>query len=191
MKPDLRVLCAVYKKSGLTSRDVDVIELHDCFSTVRAAPCCAVLFPCLAVWVPSQLRVSWRCLALQNELLTYEGLGLCKTGEAASLVDSGDCTYGGRWVVNPSGGLISKGHPLGATGLAQCAELCWQVRPSPRRTCARLCRTARDCLGCLNRLGCPIGPVFCCGLLDSLCGSCVARPASVRCPMPRWACSTT
>ena len=37
-------------------------------------------------------------------------------------------TYGGKWVVNPSGGLISKGHPLGATGLAQCSELCWQLR---------------------------------------------------------------
>ena len=49
-------------------------------------------------------------------------------GEAHKLVESGDTTYGGKWVVNPSGGLISKGHPLGATGLAQCAELCWQLR---------------------------------------------------------------
>ena len=44
------------------------------------------------------------------------------------MVDRGDNTYGGKYVVNPSGGLISKGHPLGATGLAQCAELCWQLR---------------------------------------------------------------
>jgi len=42
--------------------------------------------------------------------------------------DSGANTYGGKVIVNPSGGLISKGHPLGATGLAQCAELNWQVR---------------------------------------------------------------
>ncbi|AQT78466.1 lipid-transfer protein [Mycolicibacterium litorale] len=63
-----------------------------------------------------------------NELLLYEALGLCGEGEAAKLIDAGDTTYGGRWVVNPSGGLISKGHPLGATGLAQCAELTWQLR---------------------------------------------------------------
>jgi acetyl-CoA acyltransferase len=63
-----------------------------------------------------------------NELLLYEALGLCGAGEAPKLVDDGDTTYGGRWVVNPSGGLISKGHPLGATGLAQCAELNWQLR---------------------------------------------------------------
>uniref|UniRef100_A0A2K6K0B0 propanoyl-CoA C-acyltransferase n=1 Tax=Rhinopithecus bieti TaxID=61621 RepID=A0A2K6K0B0_RHIBE len=49
-------------------------------------------------------------------------------GQGATLVDRGDNTYGGKWVINPSGGLISKGHPLGATGLAQCAELCWQLR---------------------------------------------------------------
>ena len=63
-----------------------------------------------------------------NELLLYEALGLCGEGEAPKLIDAGDTTYGGRWVVNPSGGLISKGHPLGATGLAQCAELTWQLR---------------------------------------------------------------
>jgi len=65
-----------------------------------------------------------------NELLLYEALGLCGEGEAAKLIDNNDTTYGGRWVVNPSGGLISKGHPLGATGLAQCAELTWQLRGS-------------------------------------------------------------
>ena len=63
-----------------------------------------------------------------NELLLYEALGLCGEGEAAKLIENNDTTYGGRWVVNPSGGLISKGHPLGATGLAQCAELTWQLR---------------------------------------------------------------
>jgi acetyl-CoA acetyltransferase len=63
-----------------------------------------------------------------NELLTYEALGLCADGEAGKLIDNNDTTYGGRWVVNPSGGLISKGHPLGATGLAQCSELTWQLR---------------------------------------------------------------
>ncbi|GAA5121708.1 lipid-transfer protein [Haloechinothrix salitolerans] len=63
-----------------------------------------------------------------NELLLYEALGLCGEGEAPKLIDAGETTYGGKWVVNPSGGLISKGHPLGATGLAQCAELTWQLR---------------------------------------------------------------
>ncbi|MFD4265322.1 lipid-transfer protein [Rhodococcus sp. NPDC058481] len=67
------------------------------------------------------------CFAI-NEIITYEGLGLCAPGEGGKLVESGATTYGGRWVVNPSGGLISKGHPLGATGLAQCAELNWQLR---------------------------------------------------------------
>ncbi len=86
----------VYQQSGLGPENVDVIELHDCFST--------------------------------NELVTYEGLGLCEAGKGGELIDSGAVTYGGTWVVNPSGGLISKGHPLGATGLAQCAELNWQLR---------------------------------------------------------------
>jgi len=63
-----------------------------------------------------------------NELITYEALSLCPIGKAGEFIDSGNNTYGGKYVVNPSGGLISKGHPLGATGLAQCAELCWQLR---------------------------------------------------------------
>lgn len=63
-----------------------------------------------------------------NELITYEGLGLAEAGRAGDLIMDGAVTYGGKWVVNPSGGLISKGHPLGATGLAQCAELTWQLR---------------------------------------------------------------
>ena len=67
------------------------------------------------------------CFA-QNELISYEGLGLCGEGEAEKLVTDGDNTYGGRYVTNPSGGLLSKGHPLGATGLAQCYELTQQLR---------------------------------------------------------------
>ena len=86
----------VYEQSGLGPENVDVIELHDCFSC--------------------------------NELITYEALGLCPEGKGGELIDSGAVTYGGKWVVNPSGGLISKGHPLGATGLAQCCELNWQLR---------------------------------------------------------------
>jgi len=86
----------LYGRTGLSPNDVQVIELHDCFSC--------------------------------NELVSYEALGLCPPGHAGKLIDAGDNTYGGKWVVNPSGGLISKGHPLGATGLAQCAELCWQLR---------------------------------------------------------------
>ncbi|CAB3777483.1 putative acetyl-CoA acyltransferase [Paraburkholderia caffeinitolerans] len=85
-----------YEQAGIGPKDIDVIELHDCFA--------------------------------QNELLTYEALGLCPEGEAEKLVNDGDNTYGGEWVVNPSGGLLSKGHPLGATGLAQCYELTQQLR---------------------------------------------------------------
>uniref|UniRef100_A0A8C7J8L3 Sterol carrier protein 2 n=1 Tax=Oncorhynchus kisutch TaxID=8019 RepID=A0A8C7J8L3_ONCKI len=90
-----------FETAGLKPSDVNVIELHDCFSA--------------------------------NELITYEALGLCPEGKAGELIDRGDNTYGGQWVVNPSGGLISKGHPLGATGLAQCAELCWQLRGQAER----------------------------------------------------------
>jgi acetyl-CoA acetyltransferase len=87
---------AVYEQAGVGPDDVDVIELHDCFSA--------------------------------NELITYEALGLCGEGEGHKLVEDEATTYGGKVVVNPSGGLISKGHPLGATGLAQCSELTWQLR---------------------------------------------------------------
>ncbi|MCA0244580.1 MAG: lipid-transfer protein [Proteobacteria bacterium] len=69
------------------------------------------------------------CFA-HNELLTYEALGLCPEGGAQKFIDDGDNTYGGRYVVNPSGGLLSKGHPIGATGLAQCFELVSQLRGS-------------------------------------------------------------
>jgi acetyl-CoA acetyltransferase len=86
----------VYEQAGIGPEDVDVVELHDCFTA--------------------------------NELLTYEGLGLCKEGEAEKFIWDGDNTYGGKFVTNPSGGLLSKGHPLGATGLAQCTELVWQLR---------------------------------------------------------------
>jgi len=86
----------LFSKTGLGPQDVQVVELHDCFSA--------------------------------NELITYEALGLCPIGEAGAFIDAGDNTYGGKYVVNPSGGLISKGHPLGATGLAQCYELTSQVR---------------------------------------------------------------
>jgi len=63
-----------------------------------------------------------------NEVISYEALGLCGEGEATRFMADGDNTYGGRFVVNPSGGLMSKGHPIGATGLAQCFELCSQLR---------------------------------------------------------------
>jgi len=69
------------------------------------------------------------CFA-QNELISYEALGLCREGEATAFIDAGDNTYGGQVVTNPSGGLLSKGHPLCATGLAQCFELTHQLRGS-------------------------------------------------------------
>ena len=99
----------VYEQSGLGPEDVQVCELHDCFTA--------------------------------NELLTYEALGLCKEGEAEKFIWDDQNTYGGKVVTNPSGGLLSKGHPLGATGLAQCTELVWQLRGRP--TSAR-CRTPRS-----------------------------------------------
>lgn len=86
----------VYEKAGVGPKDVQVVELHDCFTA--------------------------------NELLTYEALGLTPEGTAEKFIWDGDNTYGGKYVTNPSGGLLSKGHPLGATGLAQCAELVWQLR---------------------------------------------------------------
>jgi sterol carrier protein 2 len=63
-----------------------------------------------------------------NELISYEALGLAPPGGAEKMIEDGDNTHGGRVVINPSGGLLSKGHPLGATGLAQCAELVWQLQ---------------------------------------------------------------
>ena len=63
-----------------------------------------------------------------NEVIAYEALGLCAEGGATAFVDAGDNTYGGKVVVNPSGGLMSKGHPIGATGVAQCVELMWHLR---------------------------------------------------------------
>jgi acetyl-CoA acetyltransferase len=72
------------------------------------------------------------CFA-QNELVSYEALGLCPAGGAEKFIDDGDNTYGGKVVTNPSGGLLSKGHPLGATGLAQCTELVQQLRGAADR----------------------------------------------------------
>jgi acetyl-CoA acetyltransferase len=84
---------------------------------------------------PSDIRVVelHDCFA-HNELLTYESLGLCPVGGAEQFVLDGDNSYGGRVVTNPSGGLLSKGHPLGATGLAQCYELTRQLRGSANST---------------------------------------------------------
>jgi acetyl-CoA acetyltransferase len=86
----------VYAEAGVGPEDVQVCELHDCFTA--------------------------------NELLTYEALGLTGEGTAEQFICDDQNTYGGRVVTNPSGGLLSKGHPLGATGLAQCTELVWQLR---------------------------------------------------------------
>lgn len=86
----------VYEDAGIGPEELDVVELHDCFTA--------------------------------NELITYEALGLTPEGTAEKFIVEGDNTYGGRIVTNPSGGLLSKGHPLGATGLAQCYELVSQLR---------------------------------------------------------------
>jgi acetyl-CoA acetyltransferase len=91
-----RAAAAAYAQAGVGPEDLDVVELHDCFTV--------------------------------NEVLSYESLGLCGEGEAEKFIEDGDNTYGGKVVVNPSGGLLSKGHPLGATGLAQTAEIVWHLR---------------------------------------------------------------
>jgi len=83
-------------EAGISPRDCQIVELHDCFSA--------------------------------NEMVVIDALGLSDKGKAHELVRNGDITYGGKYVINPSGGLISKGHPLGATGIAQCAELVWHLR---------------------------------------------------------------
>lgn len=88
----------VYDAAGIGPDNVQVVELHDCFTP--------------------------------NELLTYEALALCPEGGAEAFIRDGQNSYGGRVVTNPSGGLLSKGHPLGATGLAQCYELTRQLRGS-------------------------------------------------------------
>ncbi|HEY0685609.1 MAG TPA: hypothetical protein VGD45_24940 [Steroidobacter sp.] len=85
-----------FEQAGVGPEDIQVVELHDCFTP--------------------------------NEVVNYEALGLCEEGGALRMVEAGDNTYGGKFVVNPSGGLMSKGHPLGATGIAQCYELCNQLR---------------------------------------------------------------
>ena len=87
---------SVFEAAGVGPEDIQVCELHDCFTA--------------------------------NELLTYEALGLTGEGTAEQFIWDGENTYGGRVVTNPSGGLLSKVHPLGATGLAQCTELVWQLR---------------------------------------------------------------
>lgn len=81
------------------------------------------------------------CFA-QNELITYEALALCPEGGAEQFINDGDNSYGGRVVTNPSGGLLSKGHPLGATGLAQCYELTQQLRGSAEQRQVHGARTA-------------------------------------------------
>ncbi len=92
---------SVYEAAGVGPDDIQVVELHDCFTA--------------------------------NELLTYEAIGLTPEGTAEKFIVDGDNTYGGKVVTNPSGGLLSKGHPLGATGLAQCTELVWQLRGTADR----------------------------------------------------------
>jgi len=81
------------------------------------------------------------CFA-QNELISYEALGLCPEGGAEQFIEDEDNTYGGKVVTNPSGGLLSKGHPLGATGLAQCYELTNQLRGSAEARQVEGARTA-------------------------------------------------
>jgi sterol carrier protein 2 len=99
---------SAFQQAKVTPQDISIVELHDCFTT--------------------------------NQMCALEGLGLAEEGKAWKLIQDGGITYsqekerglsGKGWIVNPSGGLISKGHPLGATGLAQCAELGMNTLPFP------------------------------------------------------------
>jgi len=85
-----------YEMANLTSKDIDIVEVHDCFSI--------------------------------NGILAIEDLGFVKKGEGGKAVEEGITRNGGEIPVNPSGGLKSRGHPLGATGIAQAAEIVWQLR---------------------------------------------------------------
>jgi acetyl-CoA C-acetyltransferase len=92
----VRAAKAAYAMAGVGPTDIDIAEIHDCFSGI--------------------------------ELMNYEDLGFCGRGEAAKLIESGETSMQGRLPVNPSGGLKAKGHPPGATGVAQCVELFEQLR---------------------------------------------------------------
>ena len=92
----IRASGEAYEIAGIGPEDLDVIELHDCFSA--------------------------------HELMAVEDLGLCPKGEGGRLAVEGVTALGGKVPVNPSGGLLSKGHPIGATGVAQIVELVWQLR---------------------------------------------------------------
>ena len=110
-----------YESAGVGPDDIDVIELHDCFTS--------------------------------NEIITYTALGLCDMADAEQFVLEGQNTYGGKVVVNPSGGLLAKGHPLGATGLAQITELVWQLRGDAGERQVAGARTALQHNGGLGSAG--------------------------------------
>ncbi|TMH26471.1 MAG: lipid-transfer protein [Betaproteobacteria bacterium] len=110
-----------YEDAGVGPDDIDVIELHDCFTS--------------------------------NEVITYSALGLCKDEDMERFVFDDENTYGGKVVVCPSGGLLAKGHPLGATGLAQITELVWQLRGSAGQRQVKDARTALQHNGGLGSAG--------------------------------------
>lgn len=110
-----------YESAGVGPSDIDVIELHDCFTS--------------------------------NEIITYTALGLCDMADAEQFVLEDQNTYGGKVVVNPSGGLLAKGHPLGATGLAQVTELVWQLRGEAGERQVSGARTALQHNGGLGSAG--------------------------------------
>jgi benzoylsuccinyl-CoA thiolase BbsB subunit len=115
----IRAAQEAYKQAGIGPEDIDVCELHDCFSIA--------------------------------EIMHYENLGFCKKGEGGSFVEKGKSEIGGKVAVNPSGGLLSKGHPLGATGIAQVVEIVWQLRGKAGR---RQVHEAR--IGMTHTMGGPI-----------------------------------
>lgn len=126
LRSDVRILA-----QAMTTDRPDSFDSHDMMNLVgyRMTQAAAQQVYAQAGIGPDDLDVVelHDCFA-QNELISYEALGLCPEGGAAQFIAAGDNTYGGKVVTNPSGGLLSKGHPLGATGLAQCFELTHQLR---------------------------------------------------------------
>jgi sterol carrier protein 2 len=121
----------VIAAQAMTTDTPVAFEARDMMEVVgygMAASCAAKVYEASGIGPEDVKVVELHDCFAQNELVSYEALGLCPPGGAQKFVDDGDNTYGGRVVTNPSGGLLSKGHPLGATGLAQCYELTHQLR---------------------------------------------------------------
>ena len=119
----VKVLASALTSDRWTERDLTMPDVSTC--TREAAKTAYEMAGC----GPEDLDLVelHDCFATA-EILHYENLGLCGDGEAGRMIDEGEAELGGRIPVNVSGGLLSKGHPLGATGIANVYEVCTQLR---------------------------------------------------------------